>query len=57
MASKVKSAVMLLGLAGLMVLCHMAGMKLESRMKTDGSLPYGGDEAGKPDEGRDERNF
>ena len=33
MASKVKSAVMLLGLAGLMVLCHMAGMKLESRMK------------------------
>lgn len=24
---------MLLGLAGLMVLCHMAGMKLESRMK------------------------
>ena len=33
MASKVKSAVMLLGLAGLIVLCHMAGMKLESRMK------------------------
>ena len=33
MALKVKSAVMLLGLAGLMVLCHMAGMKLESRMK------------------------
>lgn len=33
MASKVKSAVMLLGLAGLMVLCHMAGMKLESRIK------------------------
>ena len=33
MASKVKSAAMLLGLAGLMVLCHMAGMKLESRMK------------------------
>ena len=32
MASKVKSAVMLLGLAGLIVLCHMAGMKLESRM-------------------------
>lgn len=35
MASKVKSAVMLLGLAGLMVLCHMAGMKLESRMKEE----------------------
>lgn len=33
MASKVKSAAMLLGLAGLIVLCHMAGMKLESRMK------------------------
>ena len=33
MASKVKSAAMLLGLVGLMVLCHMAGMKLESRMK------------------------
>ena len=33
MASKVKSAAMLPGLAGLMVLCHMAGMKLESRMK------------------------
>ena len=33
MASKVKSAAMLLGLAGLMVLCHMAGMKLENRMK------------------------
>lgn len=35
MASKVKSAVMLLGLAGLIVLCHMAGMKLESRMKEE----------------------
>ena len=35
MASKVKSAAMLLGLAGLMVLCHMAGMKLESRMKEE----------------------
>ena len=35
MASKVKSAVMLLGLAGLMVLCHMAGMNLESRMKEE----------------------
>ena len=35
MASKIKSAVMLLGLAGLIVLCHMAGMKLESRMKEE----------------------
>lgn len=35
MASKVKSAVMLLGLVGLIVLCHMAGMKLESRMKEE----------------------
>ena len=35
MASKVKSAAMLLGLAGLIVLCHMAGMKLESRMKEE----------------------
>lgn len=35
MASKVKSAVMLLGLAGLIVLCHMAGMKLESWMKEE----------------------
>lgn len=35
MASKVKSAAMLLGLAGLMVLCHMAGVKLESRMKEE----------------------
>ena len=35
MVSKVKSAVMLLGLAGLIVLCHMAGMKLESRMKEE----------------------
>lgn len=35
MDSKVKSAVMLLGVAGLMVLCHMAGMKLESRMKEE----------------------
>ena len=35
MASKVKSAAILLGLAGLMVLCHMAGMKLESRMKEE----------------------
>ena len=35
MASKVKSAVMLLGLAGLIVLCHMAGVKLESRMKEE----------------------
>ena len=35
MASKVKSAAMLLGLAGLMALCHMAGMKLESRMKEE----------------------
>ena len=35
MASKVKSAAMLLGLAGLIVLCHMAGVKLESRMKEE----------------------
>ena len=35
MASKVKSAAMLLGLAGLIVLCHMAGMNLESRMKEE----------------------
>ena len=35
MDSKVKSAVMLLGVAGLIVLCHMAGMKLESRMKEE----------------------
>ena len=35
MASKVKCAAMLLGLAGLIVLCHMAGMKLESRMKEE----------------------
>lgn len=35
MASKVKSAAMLLVLAGLIVLCHMAGVKLESRMKEE----------------------
>lgn len=35
MASKVKSAAVLLVLAGLIVLCHMAGVKLESRMKEE----------------------